>query len=930
MTAKGTPKIQESDAPDIIADRYKVVREIGRGGMATVYLCTDSQGGENVAVKLLRPELGSAVVKERFLREIAFASELDHPQIPKVLGSGILDGVPFYVMTYIDGESLRTRLDREKQLPIDEAIRIAQEIARPTAYAHSRGIIHRDIKPANVLLSNDSVYVLDFGVARAIMASADAGLTSTGMVVGTPAYMSPEQALAESTLDARSDVYSLGCLIYEMIAGIPPFVGATAQAVMSRRFISPPPPLHESRDAISPEVEAAVMKALARAPADRWQRVDEFASALGSVDRTPTSARHPAVVEPKRMSQRMMLLIAVMVAMIGVAAFALVSSRDKVKTARSAIAEWNFAKAETELRAAVKESPDDPAAQLWLGQTLMLRQAPRAEWGPYILRASDRRNGLDSADRARATALATIAMTDAADCSGLAPLARGREGEESDFTGVLAYADCMRRDPVVVPDPESPSGYRFRQSYHAIEDLYSGLTLRNTGKAAAYREIFPRMEHVLVVSKHKLRQGILRGGDTRFTAWPVLDNDTLAYVPYPIATRGATTRVGAPNVDDVLARNLERLSTLSAEWVRAAPGDPSAHESRARVLEASGKLDGPNSSALADILLARRAARQSHETNNDKYLRDVRAGTTHVRLLVKLQRFPAARAVADSLLGLPALAALTDSAQDEVDGMLISLAALTGHPRRIIDIESRHASDYQVRLGSGAVRVLPPEVGADALKIGTYAAFGTPRDSIAAISARINSKLEALFPPSEVANVRSSILRRPLSLAAPAIGPVPAAELGESRDPFAEALRALARNDRQSARLLSDSIDALHSENAPSEITMDVVLQDAWLKSAIGNIDGAVATLDRALNGLSKAPSTLVGSSGLPGELPAALVRAMLLRSALAEQKADTAASARWREAVKALWGGGDPEIQAILSRTERPASGRFSGQHSY
>jgi predicted Ser/Thr protein kinase len=899
----------------MIADRYKVEREIGRGGMATVYLCTDNQGGENVAVKLLRPELGSAVVKERFLREIAFASELDHPQIPKVLGSGILDGVPFYVMTYIDGESLRARLDREKQLPIDEAIRIAQEIARPTAYAHSRGIIHRDIKPANVLLSNDSVYVLDFGVARAIMASADAGLTSTGMVVGTPAYMSPEQALAESTLDARSDVYSLGCVIYEMIAGIPPFVGATAQAVMSRRFISPPPPLHESRDALSPEVEAAVMKALARAPADRWQRVDEFASALGSVDRTPTSARQPAVVAPRRMSRRM-LLVAAVVASAGVAAYAMISPRNKVETARRAIAEWNFAKAETELRAAVKERPDDPAAQLWLGQTLMLREAPRAEWGPYILRASDRKNDLDAADRARATALATIAMTDAPDCSGLAQLARSVDGEESDFTGVLSYADCMRRDLVVVPDPQSPSHYRFRQSYQAIEDLYSGLTLRNTGKPAAYREIFPRMEQVLVVSKHKLRKGTLRGGETEFTAWPAIDNDTLAYVPYPIATFGAITRVGAPSLDDVLARNLERLSALSAEWVRAAPGDPAAHESRARVLEASGKLDGANNSALADILLARRANRQSHETVNDKYVRDIRAGTTHVRILVKLQRFPAARVVADSILGVPALVALGDSAQDDVDAMLISLAALTGHPRRIIDIESRHASDYPVRLGSGAVRVLPPEVGADALKIGTYSAFGTPRDSITAIAARITTKLEALFPQSEVDNVRTSILRRPLSLAAPAIGPRPAAELGQSRDPFTEALRALARNDRQSALRLSDSIDVLHSGNAPSEITMDVVLEDAWLKSALGDVTRAIAMLDRALNGLSKAPSKLVGSSG--GELPAALVRAMLLRAALAEQRGDNAAAARWSQAVRTLWSGGDPEIQAILRPSPR------------
>ncbi|MDQ3243652.1 MAG: serine/threonine protein kinase [Gemmatimonadota bacterium] len=250
--------------------------------MATVYLCDDLKGGGRVAVKVLRPELSSAVVNERFLREIEFASELDHPRIPKVLDSGVLDGLPFYVMTYIEGESLRARLDREKQLPIAEVVRIVKEVVEPTTYAHARGIVHRDIKPENILLAKDGVYVLDFGIARAIVESAGDRITSTGIAVGTPAYMSPEQAMSELNLDARSDVYSLGCVTYEMIAGIPPFVGATAQAVMSRRSVAPAPPLYETRDGVSVPVQQAVAKALSRSPADRWQTAAEFGHALSS------------------------------------------------------------------------------------------------------------------------------------------------------------------------------------------------------------------------------------------------------------------------------------------------------------------------------------------------------------------------------------------------------------------------------------------------------------------------------------------------------------------------------------------------------------------------------------------------------------------------------------------------------------------------
>ena len=276
------PQAGDADLPlTSIGEHYTVERELGQGGMATVYLCTDNRTGAHVAVKVLRQDIGSAVVIERFLREIAFSSELDHPRIPKVLDSGKVGDMPFYVMTYVEGESLRSRLLREKQLPIPAAIRITCDIISATSYAHKRGIIHRDIKPENVIIARDgSVYVLDFGIARAIVESGMDRLTSTGIGVGTPAYMSPEQALGDRTLDARSDVYSIGCVMYEMIAGIPPFVGPTAQVIISRRFAAAAPPLLETREGVADWLEAAVARALAKAPADRWETVDEFSDAL--------------------------------------------------------------------------------------------------------------------------------------------------------------------------------------------------------------------------------------------------------------------------------------------------------------------------------------------------------------------------------------------------------------------------------------------------------------------------------------------------------------------------------------------------------------------------------------------------------------------------------------------------------------------------
>jgi serine/threonine-protein kinase len=351
LNLEGVKNPAEPPRLDNIGGRYPVVREIGRGGMATVYLCTDMRTGRPVAVKVLRPELGSAVVVERFAREIEFASRLVHPRIPQVLDSGVVGDLPFYVMTYVEGESLRAVLDREKQLPIERAIQITLQVIEPMAFAHAMGIVHRDIKPGNILIGNDGVYVLDFGIARAILASSDERLTSTGVAIGTPAYMSPEQALSEKDIDTRSDIYSLGCVTYEMIAGMPPFVGATAQVVMSRRFVASPPPLRESRDSVPSFVEAAVGKALARSPADRWQKAEEFGRALSA---TPTQVAAEAARKTRnRRIARGFLLVLALFILVGGAWTWREAHGDSPLAAANAANVWEFDRAEQILRRVV-------------------------------------------------------------------------------------------------------------------------------------------------------------------------------------------------------------------------------------------------------------------------------------------------------------------------------------------------------------------------------------------------------------------------------------------------------------------------------------------------------------------------------------------------------------------------------------------------
>jgi serine/threonine protein kinase len=269
---------------------YTLERELGRGGMATVFLAHDLKHDRPVALKVLHPELAATMGPERFQREIRLAARVQHPHILTVLDSGSVAERLWFTMPYVEGESLRDRLRRERQLSVKHAIRIAREAAQALQYAHEHGIIHRDIKPENLLLTRDgNTLVAGFGIARVLGGSGDERLTETGLAVGTPAYMSPEQAAGERTLDARTDIYSLAIVLYEMLAGEAPWTGPTAQSILAKRFNEPAPSLRRVRPAVPAAVDAAIQRALAAVSADRFASAAQFAQALEAPATSPTA-----------------------------------------------------------------------------------------------------------------------------------------------------------------------------------------------------------------------------------------------------------------------------------------------------------------------------------------------------------------------------------------------------------------------------------------------------------------------------------------------------------------------------------------------------------------------------------------------------------------------------------------------------------------
>jgi serine/threonine-protein kinase len=273
---------------DALADRYALERELGRGGMASVYLAREVQGGRAVAVKAMHPELGAALGPERFRREMDITASLSHPGIVPLVDSGTAGAILYYVMPFVEGESLHDRLERERRLPVGAALAIVRDIAEALGYAHCRNILHRDVKPDNILLAADPsrgaagsrALIADFGLARAIGAADTTKLTKTGTMVGTVHYMSPEQVREDRTIDQRSDVYSLGCVLYEMLTGAPPFTGRSVTDLVMKILRAAPSPVATVNPGVPEAVERAIVRALAKLPADRFQTMQELAAAL--------------------------------------------------------------------------------------------------------------------------------------------------------------------------------------------------------------------------------------------------------------------------------------------------------------------------------------------------------------------------------------------------------------------------------------------------------------------------------------------------------------------------------------------------------------------------------------------------------------------------------------------------------------------------
>ena len=324
--------------------RYAIERELGRGGMATVYLAKDLRHGRTVAIKLLQPEITTSLTAERFLREIQITAKLQHPNILGLFDSGAEDGLCYYVMPHVEGESLRDRLLWEKQMAIDTAVEVAIEVCSALAYAHSRGVVHRDIKPENILFSAGHAIVADFGIARAV-SEGQRAITAVGIPLGTPPYMSPEQAQGLDNIDHRSDLYALACMLFEMVAGRPPFVGVSLGKVIQQHLQSPPPSVREFRPDAPASLDPILGKALVKDPAGRYQTAEEMLGALRLVaaaetlerslpaaskemqavargGAAPVAAGAPAAVAPP--SQRRLIILLSVVAGLAVAALVIV------------------------------------------------------------------------------------------------------------------------------------------------------------------------------------------------------------------------------------------------------------------------------------------------------------------------------------------------------------------------------------------------------------------------------------------------------------------------------------------------------------------------------------------------------------------------------------------------------------------------------
>jgi len=1055
------------------ASQYAIERELGRGGMATVYLAQDLKHHRRIALKVLKPELTLALGPDRFLREIEIAAQFAHPHILPVFDSGEAGGFLYYVMPYVVGESLRSRLVREGQLPVEDAVEIACEVANALAYAHTQGIVHRDIKPENILLAEGHAVVADFGIARAFSAAstADEKSTGTGLILGTPLYMSPEQSAGHLRLDGRADIYSLGCVLYEMLAGEPPFMGPTAQSVTTQHAQNSPPPLRLKRPGVPSLVEQVVVKSLHKLPADRFASAAEFEAALPH-HQTPPEAQIPTVATPvprrsPHVSRAGWALIGALTLAGALTATAFhrrsapalddslyvvlpfrhraatapllltgdqcesllhealgrwsgvqmvdplwvsdarsrrgdaASLKDGVAIARerragrvvmgevwqfqdtiyvrallydaagsqrlvreqmvrissdlsdaqprfreladslligggvaggpppggggrlslpawhafqdgySALQRWDLDSAKAKLKQAIAIDPTYGMAQLWLAQVLAWAGDDAKSWRG--LAAGALASGDSLAPRDRQVAEGMLALAESRFPQACEKFRAILQQDSLDFAAWFGLGECQGKDPLVLRDTASPSGWRFRGSYQGAVNAYRrALEIVPSVHLAFKGEAYTRLPDLLYTETNHIRRGYALAPDTvRFGAFPSLGGDTLEFVPHPITEVVAAEPGAIPTtVSAAVARNRELMREIATTWVRAFPNRADAHETLALVLETLGELTAGRSkdySAVSEIRRARTTASGPSQA--------LRLANMETRFLVKSEQMAAARALADSLLRANPNPTLDDARQ------LRGLAALTGRVHLAAQMQRRAAPEYIFLTPAWEEVNVPLELTDAALGLFAYSAFGTPKDSLAALEQRVERLIPSYVETAKRASTRQALLDMPAVLAFPERGvrPMHRAKAGGNYRLVMQ--WKLARRDTAGLRQDLAELREVRKDVRPGDVAFDGTYHEAWLLLAIGDTTEATHLLDLSLDALPTLGTDLID------QLPqvATLVRGMALRAELASRAGDWTTSRRWARNVVLLWAKADPELQPTVQRMGELAAGRRS-----
>lgn len=869
---------------EALHERYAVVRETGRGASATVYLARDLKHDRLVALKTLNPDV-SPTAGERFLREIQVAAGMQHPHILPMYDSGIADGRLYFVMPFVDGGSLRQRLEAEPRMPLVDALQAAHDIAIALAFAHDQGVVHRDVKPENILFYHGHACLADFGVAR-VMEQMDMNVTGHGMIVGTPAYMSPEQ-LTHGGFDGRSDVYSLACVLYEALAGVPAFAGSTPQELLRRRLKQPPEPVHVHRPDVPQFIDDLLMRALAPSPDARYPDARSFADAIEFALRDLSRPRRSGpqrVLRP--MPRHPLAWSGAIVLVIGLSALAASPLRSSMMARRSTAIALNT------------------STTLGRAETLELdRESATDAYRLVAAQLTRERGRLHGRDSLRAEGL--IALAERAYPRACEMFDRLRATDSLDAQAWFGLGDCTTLDSIVVPDASSPSHFRFRAGWSSGVHAYRRAMSLDPS-------IYQRLGYATLAKLQPTGATTLRSGrlasesGATFFALPSLIADTVAYIPYRSVEFAKANPATIPSTQpEALRRDREELATFAREWVAVAPGNADALEALATAQEARGLIGDVDDGAESALRRARAASRSAE--------RSLRLAATEVRLRVKRGELEAARSLADSLLA--AHAGPVDSISIDAADRLAGLAAFTGRISRAAELRARSLTEQHA-----SMEIAPP-LGVASARLLERAAAGVCDDSLGAIVRSIDTLLESYGQPSRRASMRAELVARPISLAFPCVS-ARALDSSPAITPLQRAQRAFASGHASTARAILDSLEAIRRPALPGDISLDYTLQESWLRAAAGDTLGAVRHLDRVLN----APSTFGVYIVRDDPQAAALGRALAFRAELAAHLGDVGTQQRRAADALVVWQHADAALAPTVARL-RALAGRGNSQ---